>query len=250
MGIFGRLGTVFKSNINDLISKMEDPEKMLNQMIIDMKEQLVDAKKQVAVVIADEKRLKMQADNESAKAQEWEKKAMLAVRAGDDNLAREALGRKTEHDNLGAEYRKAWEQQKAQADQIREALRLMSKKIEEAERKKNLLIAKKKRAEAQKTIHTTMSGLTDSSAFDTFDRMAQKIEQQEAEAQATAELSTASAEASLDEKFRKLEQEQGPAVDDALASLKAKMGLPAAQGQKVEIPAGQQVGQRDTVPRR
>ena len=116
MGMFGRLGTVVKSNLNDLISRSEDPEKMLNQMIIDMKEQLVEAKKQVAVVIADEKRLKMQYESERAQAQEWEKKAMLAVRANDDGLAREALGRKTEHENLAAEYNKQWEQQKASSD--------------------------------------------------------------------------------------------------------------------------------------
>jgi phage shock protein A len=250
MGIFGRLGTVIKANLNDLISRAEDPEKMLNQIIIDMKEQLVEAKKQVAVVIADEKRLKMQYESERAQAQEWEKKAMLAVRAGDDNLAREALARKAEHENMAAEYMKQWESQKASADQLREALRMLNKKIDEAQRKKNLLIAKKKRAEAQKTIHATMSGLSDTSAFDTFDRMAQKIEQMEAEAQATAELSSASTEASLEEKFRKLEAEKGPNVDDALAALKAKMGvLPAAQqGQKVEIPVGQH--QKETIPRK
>lgn len=249
MGMFGRLGSVFKSNMNDLISKAEDPEKMLNQMIIDMKEQLVDAKKQVAVVIADEKRLKMQYEGSRAQAQEWEKKAMLAVRAGDDNLAREALGRKTEHENMASEFNKQWEQQKAAADQLRDALRMLNKKIDEAARKKNLLIAKKKRAEAQKTIHDTMSGLADNSAFDTFDRMAAKIEQAEAEAQASAELSNVSMEASLDEKFRKLEQEQGPAVDDALAALKAKMGVPAAKGEKVEIPVGQTTTQREPVRR-
>jgi phage shock protein A len=253
MGIFGRLGTVIKSNLNDLISKAEDPEKMLNQMIIDMKEQLVEAKRQVAVVIADEKRLKMQYESSRAQAQEWEKKAMLAVRAGDDNLAREALGRKAEHENLAAEYQKQWESQKAASDQLRDALRALNKKIDEAARKKNLLIAKKKRAEAQKIIHNTMSGLSDTSAFDTFDRMAAKIEQAEAEAQASAELSMASQEASLEEKFRKLEQEKGPNVDDALASLKAKMGvapgLPAAQGQKVEIPAAVKT-EKEPVPRR
>ena len=245
MGIFGRLGSVFKSNINDLISKMEDPEKMLNQMIIDMKEQLVEAKKQVAVVIADEKRLKMQYEEQNAKAQEWEKKAMMAVRAGDDGLAKEALARKTEFDNRSSEFKKIWEEQKGQADQIRDALRLMSKKIEEAERKKNLLIAKAKRAEAQKTIHATMSGLTDNSAFDTFDRMSQKVEAQEAEAQAMAELSTATADQTLEDKFKKLENDQSPLVDDALSALKAKMGMPAGQGQKVEMPQAVPVGQKD-----
>lgn len=106
MGIFSRLGTLLKSNINDLISKAEDPEKILNQLILDMQDQLVEAKKQVAVSIADEKRLKKQLESELAKSREWEKKAMMAVRAGKDGLAREALMRKQEHDNLASEYQK------------------------------------------------------------------------------------------------------------------------------------------------
>ena len=97
MGIFSRLGSLIKSNLNDLISKAEDPEKMLNQVLIDMRNQLVEAKKQVAVAIADEKRLGKQLDQEVAASQEWERKAMLAVRAGDDGLAKEALARKAEH---------------------------------------------------------------------------------------------------------------------------------------------------------
>ena len=84
MGIFSRIGTLFKSNINDMISKAEDPEKMLNQVLVDMKGQLVEAKKQVAVAIADEKRLKKQYEDEETKAKDWERKAMMAVRAGDD----------------------------------------------------------------------------------------------------------------------------------------------------------------------
>src|SRR5688500_19423092 len=81
MGLFSRLGTLIRSNINELISKAEDPEKMLNQVLVDMKAQLVEAKKQVAVAIADEKRIKKQYEQEAAKAQEWERKAMLAVKA-------------------------------------------------------------------------------------------------------------------------------------------------------------------------
>src|SRR5262249_6216952 len=84
MGIFSRLGTLIKSNINDLISKAEDPEKMLSQVLVDMKNQLVEAKKQVAVAIGDEKRLKKQWDEQVANAKEWERKAMMAVHAGDD----------------------------------------------------------------------------------------------------------------------------------------------------------------------
>lgn len=225
MGIFGRLGTVIKANINDLISRAENPEKMLNQLIFDMKEQLVDSKKQVAAAIADEKRLKKQFEGELNQAKNWEKKAMLAVRAGDEGLAREALQRKVEHANMALQYKEQWVQQKSACDKLRQALKMLNDKIQEASRKKNLLIAKQKRAEAQKTIHDTMSGLSDNNAFDTFERMAQKIEQAEAEAEASAELSMDSMEFDLEEKFKKLEQESGPAVDDELAALKAKMGI-------------------------
>ena len=100
MGFFGRLATLIKSNLNDLISKSEDPEKMLNQVIVDMNTQLVEAKKQVAKAIADEKRLQKQFKNEQSVAGEWEKKAMMAIRAGDENLAKEALMRKKGERNL------------------------------------------------------------------------------------------------------------------------------------------------------
>lgn len=233
MSIFARMGTLLKANINDVISKAEDPEKILNQLIVDMKEQLISAKKQVAVAIADEKRLKKQYDSEALKAAEWEKKAMLAVRAGRDDLAKEALARKQEHGELSAEYRKQWESQKAAADKLRGSLRQLNSKIEEASRKKNLLIARKKRAEAQKTIQETMSGLNDTSAFDTFGRMAEKIEQMEAEAEASAELAEGFSGDDLASKFEDLEADHG--ADEALAALKAKMGMTSTSAKETEF---------------
>ena len=97
MGIFKRFKTVVKANINDMISKAENPEKVLNQLIIDMNEHLIDSKKSVAAAIADEKRLERQVNENQMKAEDWEKKAMLAVRAGKDDLAKEALLRKQEY---------------------------------------------------------------------------------------------------------------------------------------------------------
>lgn len=223
MGIFGRLSTLLKANINDVISKSEDPEKILNQLILDMKDQLIEAKKQVAVSIADEKRLKKQLDNELHMAREWEKKAMMAVRAGRDDLATEALRRKTEHDQLSSEYQGQWEAQKAAADKLRDSLRQLNSKIEEAKRKKNLLIARQKRAEAQQKIQATMSGLSDTSAFDAFDRMSTKIEQMEAEAEANAELNDDMAGNSLENAFANLEADTSSSSE--LEALKAKMGL-------------------------
>lgn len=223
MGIFARLATLIKSNLNDLISRSEDPERMLNQVVIDMSNQLIEAKKQVAVSIADEKRLAKQAEQESATAAEWERRAMLAIKAGDDNLAKEALARKKEHEQLANALKDQWQKQKNAVDQLKTALRLLNNKIEEAKRKKNVLIARKKRAEAQKAIQETMGGLNNASAFETFDRMAQKIDQMEAEAEAAGEIAEQYSGDTLAHKFGQLEATAG--AEDDLLALKRKMGV-------------------------
>ena len=225
MGIFSRLGTLIKSNINDLITKAEDPEKMLSQVLLEMQQQLVEAKKAVAVAIADEKKLQKQYTAETDKSKEWERKAMVAVRAGDDNLARQALGRKQEHETIAAQFQQQWIAQKQAVEKLKDALRLLNNKIEEAKRKKNILIARKKRAEAQQQIANTMQGLGDTSAFDTFDRMAERIQLMEAEAEAGAELAGELSGDTLESKFLQLEHGAGGTEDEALAELKAKMGL-------------------------
>src|SRR5579859_543159 len=223
MGIFSRLAQLIRSNLNDLISRSEDPEKMLNQVVLDMSNQLVEAKKQVAASIADEKRLAKQLEQEMANAQEWERRAMMAVRAGNEALAKEALARKREHEELAATYRDQWSKQSAAVEQLKRALRLLNDKIEEAKRKKNVLIARKKRAEAQKAIQETMSGLRDQSAFETFDRMAGKIDQMEAEAEAAGELQEEFTGDTLAHQFASLEKTSG--MDEDLIALKRKMGL-------------------------
>ncbi len=245
MGIFSRIGTLLKSNINDMISKAEDPEKMLGQVLTDMKQQLIEAKKMVAVSIADEKRLKKQYEDEASKVKDWERKAMMAVRAEDDNLAREALARKAEHDEAAGVLGKQWNLQKEAVAKLKESLRTLNSKIEEAKRKKNILIARKKRAEAQKSISETMSGLQDTSAFETFDRMAGKIDQLEAEAEAGAEIAGELTGDSLDQKFHQLEAGHGG--DLALAELKAKMGLlpESTESPRAALPEAQEPEKMD-----
>ncbi|MDI1436691.1 MULTISPECIES: PspA/IM30 family protein [Polyangium] len=235
MGIFARLATLIKSNLNDLISRSEDPEKMLNQVVIDMSNQLIEAKKQVAVSIADEKRLAKQAEQEAANAAEWERRAMLAIKAGDDNLAKEALARKKEHDQLAASYKDQWQKQKQAVEQLKTALRLLNNKIEEAKRKKNVLIARKKRAEAQKAIQETLSGLNNASAFETFDRMSAKIDQIEAEAEAAGEIQEQYTGDTLAHRFGQLEATQG--AEDDLMALKRKMGVAPPEPPKEVAPA-------------
>ncbi len=234
MGVFSRLASLIKANLNDLISRSEDPEKMLNQVILDMNTQLLQSKKQVALSIADLKHLEKQFEQEHSHAEEWERKAMLAVRKGQDDLATEALSRKREYDSLAAQFKEQFEKQKLQVDQLKTALRMLNDKIEEAKRKKNLLIARQKRAEAQKTIAETMSGLRENSAFETFDRMESRIEQLEAEADAGTELSEEYTGDRLSQRFRDLERTQG-ASDDLLA-LKRKMGLSPPEPEPLATP--------------
>src|SRR5689334_1479947 len=236
MGIFSRLGTLIKSNINDLITKAEDPEKMLSQVLLEMQQQLGEAKKAVAVAIADEKKLQKQYNGELDKAKEWERKAMVAVRSGDDGLARQALVRKQEHENISNQFQQQWVAQKQAVEKLKDALRLLNNKIEEAKRKKNILIARKKRAEAQQQIANTMQGLGDTSAFDTFDRMAERIALMEAEAEAGAELAGELSGDTLESKFLALEAGGGGTEDEALNELKAKMGL-------LEAPKGESAKQ-------
>jgi phage shock protein A len=223
MGILDRIRTVLKANINALISKAEDPEKMLNQLLMDMNEQLLEAKKQVAMSIADEKKLERQALENKTQSADWEKKAMLAVKAGKDDLAKEALVRKQEYDGYAASFQKEFESQHASVEQLKDALRQLQTKIEEAGRKKNLLVARAKRAEAQKQIQQTMGSLSGNSSFDTFDRMAQKVDQVEAEAEAMKELGEVTADQKLEDKFKELESADSSS-DKLLEDLKAKMG--------------------------
>src|SRR5260370_42219392 len=119
MGIFSRLAQLIQSNLNDLISRSEDPEKMLNQFVSDMNNQLVEDKKQVGASIADEKRLAKQLEQETANAQEWERRAMMALRAGNEALAKEALARKRETDEHAATLQDQWTKQKTAVDQLK-----------------------------------------------------------------------------------------------------------------------------------
>jgi phage shock protein A len=228
MGIMDRMATVIKSNLNHLINKAEDPEKMLDQILIQLRQQLVEAKREVAVAIADEKRLAAQLEAELEQVQEWERRATMAVQKGEDDLAREALRRKADHEQIAIGYKKQWDAQQASTENLKNALRALSQKIEEAGRKKNLLVARQKRAEAQKHIHEVMTGLTDTSAFESFDRMTAKVEQIEAQADAAVELSQELSSDTMEQRFRALESSTD--VEQELHALKAKVQkeLPSA----------------------
>lgn len=223
MGIFDRLRTVISSNINDLINKAENPEKMLNQVLIDMNEQMIESKKAVAMAIADEKKLEREVGENKAQAADWERKAVIAVKAGRDDLAKEALLRKQEYEGYTTQLTTQWQAQKESVEKLKDSLRQLQAKIDEASRKKNILIARAKRAEAQDKINKTMSSLSgNKSAFDTFERMSKKVDEIEARAEAHKELEEATSGATLEKQFAELES-GGAGADMLLAELKAKM---------------------------
>lgn len=229
MGIFTKLSTLIKSNINDLINRAENPEKMLNQIILDMRDQLAKAKREVAAAIADERKLRAQLEDEVKQAKDWEQRAMLAVREGRDDLAKQALVRHQEHAQRAAAIEQTWRSQAQETEKLKASLRQLNEKIDEAKRKRNLLVAKQKRAQAQKRIHETMSGLSDASAFEAFNRMAEKIEESERRSLAAAEVDEALTGDTLETEFTRLEAGKGDAgVEDRLLALKQQMGLIAA----------------------
>ena len=232
MSIFTKLSTVIKSNINDLISRSENPEKMLNQIILDMRDQLAKAKREVAAAIADERKLLASLDAEVKQMRQWEHRALLAVKEGRDDLAKQALVRQQEHKERASTLDGTWRAQAAETEKLKGSLRQLNDKIEEAKRKRNLLVAKQRRAQAQRRIHETMSGLsntTNTSAFDAFQRMADKIDEQERESLAHQEVNEALGPGTLEDDFKALESGgDGSDVEDRLLSLKQEMGLIAA----------------------
>ncbi len=223
MSILDRLATMLRSNINDLIARAEDPEKMLNQLILDMKAQLAKAKDEVASAVADEKKLYATAEGVRKQAEDWERRAMLAVQQGRDDLATQALDRYNAQVQSAHQLLETWQRHRSDTDQLKVSLRQLHDKIEEAKQKRTALTARARRAQAQQRIQETMAGLSDRSAFESFERMTEKIEASERRALATTELNEELSGDRLTREFEMLEY-RGSA-EQQLRELKARMGL-------------------------
>lgn len=222
MGVFDRLRRLFRSNLNELINRAEDPEKVLNQIVADMSTQLLDAKRSVATAIAEEKRLERQVKAQDGSAAEWDRRAVVALGAGKEDLARAALLRKQREQKHADALRTQFEQQHRSVQSLKETLRTLQDRIEEAQRKKTLLVARAKRAEAQKRIQEVLGGLTDTSALDAFDEMAARVEQLEVQSEALGELETDSTDTALADQIAALEQPDG---DTLLNDLRERLAI-------------------------
>src|SRR6266567_8922970 len=218
MGVLDRVSTLIRANINDLINKAEDPEKVIRQLILDMNNQLIQVKTQVAAAIADERLLQKRYEDNQKRADEWQRKAELAVTNSQDELAKEALLRRRSFQETADGFKEQWTQQAAQVEQLKDALTQLEAKINEAQTKKDLLIARSRRAKAETNIRQTLANADSSSALGEFGRMEEKVEEQEARAKAYAELD----EDTLDQRFKQMEQEDD--IGKELEALKAKVG--------------------------
>lgn len=220
MGLFSRISDIFKANVNDMIDKAEDPEKMLKQMVLEMEESVNKTTLAVASAIANEVSIQKKLDKARKDQEEWEKKAMQALQANREDLARQALERKNITAKNIADLQPIYEQARVTTTNLRQQLDQLKAKLDEARMRQSTLIARSQAAKAQKQIAQSMSGVG-SDAFSKFDKFEGKVEKLEAEATAFQQL--AGEQTSLDEEFKKLSSSSD--VDSDLLALKAKMGL-------------------------
>lgn len=221
MGIFQRIGDIFKSNINDMIDKAEDPEKMVKQIIIDMQQELNKSTQALGKAVSSERIAKKQYDDASRTASEWENRAKIALTAGDEELAKKALENKVKSDKDAAAYKEMYDTISQQTDTIRTQVEVLKSKLEEAKSRQAMLIARSQMADTQKNLAKSTGGFDSSSASEKFNRMEEKIMHKEAEAQAFSEI--AGQDNDLTDSFEKLESDSK--VNSELEKLKAEMGL-------------------------
>ena len=214
MGLLDRVSTLVRANLNDLLDRAEDPEKVIKQLLIDMNNQLIQVKTQVAAAIADERRLQTRYQEAQRTADEWQRKAELAIDKGEDELAKQALQRRNTYAQTATGLQEQSEAQSAQVQTLKDGLRQLQNKIEEAEAKKELLIARSRSAKAQEQMHRTLGSIQSVGGLSQFERMERRVEEQEARAQAYTDLSTDT----LDDKFAALETESE--VDRQLREMK------------------------------
>jgi phage shock protein A len=203
MALLERVGTLLRANLNDLVEKAEDPERMLKQIVLDMENQLIQVKTQVAIAIADEHLLNKKKAEQERLAAEWRRKAELAVQKGHDDLARAALERALSHDQLVKGFTEQAEDQKHEADGLRQALHKLDQKLSETRAHCEMLVAEHRRAKVIGRA-TTARRVVGSQQEHTLDRMKSKVHVKSAENAAAVEVL---APESLEDRFQALESE-------------------------------------------
>lgn len=237
MGLMDRILRVIRANLNNLIGQAEDPEKVLEQAVEEMQQDLIQLRQAVAQAIATQKRTERQAAQAETTAQEWYNRAQLALSSGDDNLAREALTRRKSYQETAKAMRTQLTQQRAVVSKLKENMRALESKISEAKTKKDLYIARARSAQASQKINEMLGNMGTGTALSAFERMEEKVMQLEAQSEAIAELGSTD----LEKRFASLEG--GKEVDSELAAMKATLmtgtesaKLPSAQTSSAQNP--------------
>ena len=215
--MFERLWRLIRANINSLVSGAEDPEKVLEQTILDMQNDLIQIRQAVATAIATQKRTERQYQQQDLTAQEWYRRAQLALQKGQEDLAREALVRRKTYEQAGETIKTQLKQQAQIINQLKSNMRLLEDKLAEAKAKKNLFIARARSAEATQRLNEVLGNLKTSRSTDIFEKMEEKVLQIEAKSQAISELGNNP----TDQQWQSLQL--GTDIDTELEAMKAKM---------------------------
>ena len=237
MGFFDRLSRLVRANANAAVSGMEDPAKILDQSVSDMQADLVKLRQAVALAIASQKRLPNQADQAAAQSKTWYERAELALKKGEESLAREALTRRKTFQETATSLTSQVQAQDGQVESLKKSLVALEGKIAEAKTKKDMLKARAQAAKAQQQLQSAVGNIGTDSAMAAFERMEEKVEAMEATGQAAAEL----AGSDLESQFAALES--GGGVDEDLEALRAQLkggpeavALPAADAAEAVKP--------------
>ena len=226
MGIFTRIGDILQANINDLIDKAEDPEKMVKQLIIEMDEQVESATKALGQAMGSQKMAAMELADAKAAAADWNDKAKLALKAGNEALAKKALDAKVGVDQQVASLQANYDQITANVDALKQQVEQLKMKLDEARSRQQVLVARSRMADAAQKTAVTITSATTDSAFAKLDALERKIAEKEATAEAYGAMTgMAAAEIIIsdEDEFAQLKHEA--AVNDQLAALKAELGL-------------------------
>lgn len=219
MTILGRIKDLISANVNSMLDKAEDPEKMANEYLRQLTNELYEVRTSVAAAMADETKLEQRRIASFAEATQWQTKAEAALRAGDEELAKAALGRKVQAQKLADQYQAQETAQEEQVSAMQEALIQLETRIAEVKAKKELIIAKKNRAQTQEALQRTAQRMGSITAMDKLDQLEERVDDDLARAEAMQKLE----QGSLEARFKDIEKESE--VDSELAELKRKLGM-------------------------
>jgi phage shock protein A len=227
MGLFDRIGRVVRANVNSLISGAEDPERILEQTVIEMQHDLIQLRQAVAHAIATQKRTERQAAQSQATAEEWYRRAQLALQKGEDTLAREALTRRKSYQDTATALTEQIQQQSGIVSLLKQNLAKLESQLSDARTKKDMYIARARSAKASEKLNEMMGRIGTGSALSAFEKMEEKVLQMEARSEAIAELNSGDA---IEQQFKELES---GGVDEELAAMKAQF----AAGSSLSLPS-------------